>query len=145
MYTHTAYATTTKTPYALGWFIHWCYWRLFSWVYYVNFDGNWVYIELRYTGNLLHLYRGVRPWVWISRGLTTISSGSQKLVLLRSVYISDGIMHHSTFSHVSSQYNVALPFIPSMWMWCGIWWHMTVPEFNSVELSRSALQRIMLS
>ena len=36
----------------------------------------------------------------------------------------------------------SIPFMPSTWMWFGIWWHMMVPEFNWVELSRSALQRM---
>ena len=54
-------------------------------------------------------------------------------------YTFDGITCDSTFSHVSSRHNRTLPFIPLTWTWYGIWQHITAPEFNYVELSRSAL------
>ena len=63
---------------------------------------------------------------------------------MRPVYTFDSFTCHSTFSHGSSRHRAVLPFIPLMWTWCGIWWRMTMPEFNCVELSKSALWWMML-
>ena len=85
-------------------------------------------------------------WQWyyaMSAAKPFTVAGIKSQCLWKPVYTFDGVKFHSTLSHVSSQRNALLPFIPLTLIWSAYELCITASEFNYVELTSPALWHIL--